>query len=261
MAPDPAPEAEAPAGGRGRLAGRVALVTGAARGIGRAIAAAYAAEGAVLALADLDADGAAAAARALGDGAVALPVDLAVPAQASAVVERAVAALGRIDVLVNNAGILRLGRVGDIAVEEWDLVFAVNARAVFLTTQAAAPHMARQGGGRVVNVASMAGKTGAAGQSHYAASKAAVIDFTRSAAAELGPSGVTVNCICPGFVLTEMGAATRTPELVAEWTARSPLGRLGEPADVAKMAVFLASDDASYCTGQAFNVTGGMVMH
>ncbi len=110
-------------------------------------------------------------------------------------------------------------------------------------------------------MASMGGKVGGPNQAHYAASKAAVISLTQVAAKELGPYGITVNCICPGYVLTEMGAATRTEAMVREWSSKSPLGRLAEPSDVANMAVFLASDEASYCTGQAMNVTGGMVMH
>ena len=116
-------------------------------------------------------------------------------------------------------------------------------------------------GGRIVNLASMGAKRAAAEQAHYAASKAAVVSLTQAAAIELGQHGITVNAICPGYVLTEMGAATRTPEMVAAWSATSPLGRCAEPADVAAMALFLASDDAAYCTGQAFNVTGGMMMH
>ena len=126
---------------------------------------------------------------------------------------------------------------------------------------AAAPHLTKAPAGRIVNLASMGGKLGEPGQAHYAASKAAVIALTRVAAMELGPSGITVNCICPGYVATDMGAGERTAEQVAHWAALSPLGRLGTPDDVARMAVFLASDDAAYCTGQAFNVTGGMVMH
>ena len=137
----------------------------------------------------------------------------------------------------------------------------VNARAVLVTTQVAARAMIAAGrGGRIVNMASMGAKQAGSHQAHYAASKAAVIALTQAAATELGPHGITVNAICPGYVLTEMGAATRTPEMVAEWSASSPLGRCAEPADVARMALFLASDDAAYCTGQAFDVNGGMLM-
>jgi 3-oxoacyl-[acyl-carrier protein] reductase len=115
--------------------------------------------------------------------------------------------------------------------------------------------------GCIVNMASMGGKVGSPNQAHYAASKAAVISLTRVSAMELGPHGIRVNCICPGYVLTEMGASTRTPEMVAAWSSKSPLGRCAEADEVAAMAVFLASDDARYSTGEAMNVAGGMVMH
>jgi 3-oxoacyl-[acyl-carrier protein] reductase len=133
---------------------------------------------------------------------------------------------------------------------------------MLVTTQVAARSMIDAGrGGRIVNMASMGAKRAGARQAAYAASKAAVVSLTQAAAIELGPHAITVNAICPGYVLTEMGAATRTPEMVDSWSATSPLGRCAEPDDVAKMALFLASADAAYCTGQAFNVTGGMVMH
>jgi NAD(P)-dependent dehydrogenase (short-subunit alcohol dehydrogenase family) len=148
-----------------------------------------------------------------------------------------------------------------ITTDDWDRTFAVNVRSMLCTIQAAVPYLQDAGGGKIVNMASMGGKVGAPGQAHYASSKAAVIELTRVAAMELGPLGITVNCICPGYVLTEMGAATRTPEMVAAWTAKSPLGRLASTDDVAAMALFLASADGDYCTGQAMNVTGGMVMH
>ncbi len=133
---------------------------------------------------------------------------------------------------------------------------------MLLTTQVVARSMITQGGGgAIVNMASMGGKVGSPNQAHYAASKAAVIGLTRVSAMELGVHGIRANCICPGYVLTEMGAATRTPEMVAKWSSMSPLGRCAEPGEVADMAVFLASDEAKYCTGQAMNVSGGMVMH
>jgi NAD(P)-dependent dehydrogenase (short-subunit alcohol dehydrogenase family) len=149
----------------------------------------------------------------------------------------------------------------EIDVTDWDFTFAVNVRAMLITTQVAARSMMKAGRGTIINMASMGGKTGSPNQAHYAASKAAVISLTQVAAKELGPHGITVNCICPGYVLTEMGQSTRTDEMVREWSALSPLGRLAEPCDVANMAVFLASDEAAYCTGQAMNVTGGTVMH
>jgi 3-oxoacyl-[acyl-carrier protein] reductase len=241
-----------------RLAGRRCIVTGAARGIGAAIARTYAWHGARVGVLDVTPDVEAVAADLGGPAAVA---DVADPAAARDAVQHLVEALGGVDVLVNNAGILRITPLLDITVEEWDHVMAVNARSMLVTTQAvAAPMIAAGHGGRIVNMASMGAKRAAANQAHYAASKAAVVSLTQAAAIELGPHGITVNAICPGYVLTEMGAATRTPEMVAAWSATSPLGRCAEPADVAGMALFLASDDAAYCTGQAFNVTGGMMM-
>ena len=235
-----------------RLAGRVALVTGGARGIGRAIAEAFAAEGAHVAVLDvLDP----------GDDAWSVRADLRHPDQVKRAVEATAGRHGRLDIVVNNAGVFRSTPLLDISLDEWGLLFDVNVRSLLLTTQAAAPYLAKAPAPRIVSIASMGGKLGEPGQAHYAATKAAVIALTRVAAMELGPQGITVNCICPGYVATDMGAADRTPEQVTQWESLSPLGRLGTPDDVARMAVFLASDDAAYCTGQAFNVTGGMVMH
>ncbi|BDZ63810.1 SDR family NAD(P)-dependent oxidoreductase [Agromyces mangrovi Wang et al. 2018] len=242
-----------------RLEGRRAIVTGAARGIGRAIAERFAAEGASVAVLDLDADAAEATAAEIG--ARAFGVDLADHDAARAAVHEASAALGGLDVLVNNAGILRLGPLLEITPDEWDLVQRVNARSMLSTTQAAAAVMVPAGAGRIVNLASMAAKSGGANEAAYAASKAAVVALTRATALELGPHGITANALCPGYILTDMGAATRTDDDVARWSARSPLGRLGDPADVAGAALFLASDDGAYLTGQAINVTGGMIMH
>jgi 3-oxoacyl-[acyl-carrier protein] reductase len=195
-------------------------------------------------------------------GGVFIPVDLSDPADATGATTSAVELLGGIDVLVNSAGILRHSSLLDITVEDWDLVFAVNTRAMLITMQIAARAMIAAGdGGKIINLASMAAKQGGAGEGHYAASKTAVVALTRVAALEWGCHGITANAICPGFVLTEMGAATRTDEDVERWSSLSPLGRLGETEDVAGLASFLASSDADYLTGQAMNVTGGMVMH
>jgi NAD(P)-dependent dehydrogenase (short-subunit alcohol dehydrogenase family) len=235
--------------GQRRLAGRRCIVTGSARGIGEEIASAFHREGAAVALLDVD-------------PAVKDVADRIGAAGTVAAVETLIAGLGGIDVLVNNAGILRLTPLLDISVDEWDEVQRINTRSMLVTTQVAARAMIAAGGpGKIINMASMAVKRPAANHAHYAASKAAVVALTQSAAVELGPFGITANAICPGFVLTDMGAATRTSEMVAEWEAMSPLGRLAERSDVAAMAVFLASDDGDYCTGQAMNVAGGMVMH
>lgn len=245
---------------RGRLTGRRAVVTGAGRGIGAEIARTYAREGASVVVLDVVADRAAAVAEEIGGTCVV--GDLGDPADAVRVATEAIDRLGGIDVLVNNAGILRFAPFLDITVDEWDQMFDVNVRSMLLTSQVAAKAMIAAGhGGTIVNMASMGGKVGSPLQAHYAASKAAVISLTRVSAMELGPHGITVNCICPGYVLTEMGADTRTPEKIALWSSKSPLDRLAEPSDVANMALFLASPDATYCTGQAMNVTGGMVMH
>jgi len=243
----------------GRLAGRRAVITGAARGIGAEIAASFRREGAELALIDIEVERLAVTCEAV-DGRP-YGVDLADIDATRDVMGRAITDLGGIDILVNNAGVLKMAPLLEIDPADWDSTFAVNVRAMLLTIQAAATTMIANKRGAIINMASMGGKLGAPNQAHYAASKAAVISLTQVAAKELGQYGITVNCICPGYVLTEMGAATRTDEMVREWSSKSPLGRLAEPSDVANMAVFLASDEASYCTGQAMNVTGGMVMH
>ena len=198
----------------GRLEGKRAVVTGAARGIGAAIARRFIAEGAQVAIIDLPSDLLPAVADAMG--AAAIVGDLADPGAAARAVDAAIDGLGGVDILVNNAGILRFSPLLDITVEEWDLTFAINVRAMLLTTQVSARAMIAAGhGGTIVNMASMGGKVGSPNQAHYAASKAAVISLTRVSAMELGEHGITVNCICPGYVLTEMGADTRTPEKVA----------------------------------------------
>ena len=220
-------ERDAPAAGR--LAARRVLITGAARGIGAAIAETFAAEGAQLALLDREGDQCRATAARLG--ALALDVDLADPANAREVTQNAIDSLGGIDVLVNNAGILHMAPLLDITVDDWDRTFDINVRAMLLTTQVAARSMiSAANGGSIINMASMGGKLGSPNQAHYAASKAAVISLTRVSAIELGEHGIRVNCICPGYVLTEMGAATRTAEMVAKWSALSPLGRCAEPS-------------------------------
>ncbi len=242
-----------------RLSGQRAVITGAARGIGAEIARTYAREGATVLILDLDVELAQQVARSIGGHAA--QVDLADATATAASLATAIAMLGGIDILVNNAGILTMAPLLNITVENWDTTFAVNTRAMFVTTQVAGRAMVAQGGGTIVNMASMGGKIGTANQAHYAASKAAVIALTRVAAIELGPHNIRVNCICPGYVLTDMGTATRTPEMVEAWAAKSPLARLATTTDVANMALFLASAESSYCTGQAMNVSGGMVMH
>lgn len=243
-----------------RLEGRRAIITGGARGIGGSIAAALAAEGARVCILDRLVTPGTEHAAALGGHFLA--VDLADVEATRAATQRAIEALGGVDILVNSAGVFRLEALLEISVESWDSMQAVNTRAALVTMQCAAAAMIAGGeGGRIVNIASMAAKSSGAMEGHYAASKAALLALTRSAALEWGEYGITANAICPGYILTEMGAATRTDEDVARWSARSPLGRLGEPEDVAAVALFLASAEACYLTGQAINVTGGMITH
>ncbi len=236
------------------------VLTGGARGIGAAIACRLHSEGARLALLDRLAEPGLATARRLDSFFV--RTDLADPAAAGWAMESAISSLGGVDALVNCAGILQRGSLLSATVADWEQVFAVNARSVLLTMQPAARSMIEAGtGGRIVNIASMAAKAGGADEGVYAASKAAVVALTRAGALEWGCHGITVNALCPGYVLTEMGADTRTEADVQRWSARSPLGRLGTPDDIAAAVSYLVSADGAYLTGQAINITGGMVMH
>jgi 3-oxoacyl-[acyl-carrier protein] reductase len=235
------------------------IVTGGGRGIGLGIVRRFVAEGARVAVLDIDEPGATRSLAPLGEVVTVVPVDLAEAAAVAPAIETAIRVMGGLDVLVNNAGVFLTAALDELTLADWDRVMAVNARAVLLATQAALPALRRSAAGRVVNIASMAARRGAVGEAAYAASKAAVIGLTRVAAVELGPQGITVNAICPGYVLTDMGAATRRPEDVARWTAQSPLGRLARVEDVAGLVSFLASADGAYLTGQALDCSGGMV--
>lgn len=244
----------------GRLAGLRIVVTGGARGIGGEIASRVASEGARVAILDrLAAEG---SAHAAALGGTFHEVDLIDPDDTAAATTAAIDALGGVDVLVNSAGIFKLIPLLEITVQDWNTMFSINTRAMMTTMQVAARRMiADSTGGKFINLASMAAKKGGAMEAHYAASKAAVVALTRAAALEWGVHGITANSLCPGYILTEMGAATRTDADIATWSTYSPLGRLGQASDVAGVAAFLASSDADYMTGQAINVTGGMVMH
>jgi len=243
-----------------RLSGSRVVVTGGARGIGGAIAARLAVEGADICILDRLVPEGTAHAAAIGGRFI--EVDLLKPDDITRAMDEALTSLGGVDVLVNSAGIFKLIPLLDITVEDLNTMFSINTRAMLTTMQSAARSMIDAGtGGSIINLASMAAKKGGAMEGHYAASKAAVVALTRAAALEWGEHGIRANSICPGYILTEMGAATRTDEQIAEWTSYSPLGRLGVPDDVASLALFLASAEASYLTGQALNVTGGMVMH
>lgn len=243
-----------------RLSGRRIVVIGGARGIGGEIATRFAGEGARVSVLDRLADRGSQLATSIG--ADFHEVDLIDPDSAQSVTEQAIESLGGVDVLVNSAGILRHAPLLEATVADWNEIFSVNTRAMLTTMQAAARAMIAGGaGGKIINIASMAAKKGGANEGVYAASKAAVVALTRVAALEWGEYGITANSLCPGYILTDMGAATRTEEDVKTWSGYSPLGRLGTAEDVAGVALFLASSDSDYLTGQAINVTGGMVMH
>jgi 3-oxoacyl-[acyl-carrier protein] reductase len=242
-----------------RLAGRVALVTGAARGIGRATAAVLAAEGATVALADRDEAGAVDAARALGGAAFGLGVDVADAGSVRAAVALVLERAGRIDVLVNNAGITRDATLLKTSEEDWDAVVDVNLKGTFLVGRAVAADMVAKGTGVILNAASVVGVNGNFGQSNYVASKAGVIGLTKVWARELGRKGVRVNCVAPGFIDTDM-TAHMPSEALAGMRAATPLGRLGRPEEVARAYAFLASDDAAFIHGQVLGVDGGLVL-
>jgi NAD(P)-dependent dehydrogenase (short-subunit alcohol dehydrogenase family) len=253
---------------------QVAIVTGGGRGIGRATVLELARLGADVVVVDLDRAGAertAAEVVKLGRRALALPVDVTKLADLRTMVERARAEYGRIDVLVNNAGIYRAAAPLDVTEEHWDAVLSINARAVFFASQAVLPVMIAQRRGAIVSVSSMAGKIGSRTNLPYNASKAAVISITKSLALAHAADGIRVNCVCPGFVETDMwdkvsreqGAllGLSADEFTRQRAAQVPLGRMERPEDVAAVIGFLASPRAGYMTGQALSVDGGLVMH
>ncbi|MBE0607070.1 MAG: 3-oxoacyl-[acyl-carrier-protein] reductase [Deltaproteobacteria bacterium] len=244
-----------------RLSGKVALVTGSARGIGRSIAELFSAEGATVVVNDVGSDtGAretlAALVAAGGTGSVEM-FDVSDTAQVDAGVKNILQAHGRIDVLVNNAGITRDNLLLRMSEEEFDAVIRVNLKGTFLLTKMVTRHMIKQRSGKVVNISSVVGMMGNAGQSNYAAAKAGIIGFTKATARELASRNVTVNAIAPGFIQTAMTEAL--PEAVQKaFLAQIPLGRFAEPREVAELALFLASDASSYITGQVVGINGGM---
>jgi 3-oxoacyl-[acyl-carrier protein] reductase len=242
------------------LSGRVALVTGGSRGIGRAIVDGFSRCGckvAVISTSEAGAEAAAAAARESGAEAAGWAADVRDPARATAVVEQVLAKWGKIDVLVNNAGITRDGLLMRMADEDIESVIDVVLKGALYWCRAVARPMTKARSGCIVNVSSIVGITGNAGQSNYAAAKAGIFGLTRSLAAEFGGRGVRVNAIAPGYIQTDMTAGL--PEAVKEASlSRIPLGRLGEPSDIARAVLFLVSDEAAYVTGTTLVVDGGM---
>ena len=256
------------------LEGRVAIVTGAGRGIGRATALELARMGADIVVAEIDQGGAdktAAEVKGLGRKASAMRIDVTSRADLAAMSERTRAEFGRIDILVNNAGIYRAAATLDVTEEHWDAIMDINAKAVFFATQAVLPVMIAQKRGVIVSLASMAAKVGSRTNLPYNASKAAVASMTKSLALAHAAEGIRVNCVCPGFVETDMWTKVSseqsailgiTPdEFNRQRRASVPLGRMERPEDVATVIGFLCSDKSGYMTGQAINVTGGLVMH
>lgn len=256
------------------LAGQAAIVTGGGRGIGRATALELARLGADIAIAELDtatAERTAKDVQQLGRRALVVPTDVTKRADLAAMTERTRAEFGRIDVLINNAGIYRAAATLEITEEHWDAIFDINAKAVFFATQAVLPVMIAQKRGAVVSLASMAGKIGSKTNLPYNASKAAVVSMTKSLALAHAADGIRVNCVCPGFVETDMWTKVAREQgallgltaeaFTAQRKAAVPLGRMETAEDVAQVVAFLASPRAGYMTGQALSVDGGLVMH
>ena len=248
----------------GFLEGKVAIVTGASRGIGRAIAVALASEGAKVVVNYASSASAAEAVVAEinsldnGSEAIAVPADVSKEAEVDSLIKSAIDKWGRVDVLVNNAGITRDTLLLRMKLEDWQSVIDLNLTGVFLTSRAIAKIMLKQKSGRIINIASVSGLMGNAGQGNYSAAKAGVVGFTKTVAKELASRGITVNAVAPGFIATDMTADLKNTEEILKYI---PLGRYGQPEEIAGMVRFLAADPAAaYITGQVFNVDGGMVM-
>jgi 3-oxoacyl-[acyl-carrier protein] reductase len=244
------------------LSGKVAVITGASRGIGRAVALTLGAEGALLALCSRSAEGGnetALLVRAQGGEAHSFQVDVADAKAVSAFAEEVLRRFGRIDILVNNAGVTADNLLVRLKESDWDAVMDTNLKGTFNCTKAVARSMIRQHGGKIINIASIVGMVGNAGQSNYCASKAGIIGFTKAVARELASRNITVNCVAPGCINTAMTSAL--PQKAREEMLKLiPLGRLGEPDDVAQVVKFLASPAADYITGEVIRTDGGMAM-
>jgi NAD(P)-dependent dehydrogenase (short-subunit alcohol dehydrogenase family) len=247
------------------LSGKVALITGGASGIGRATALLFAREGAAVALADLNADGGQRVVDQIsksGGRAFFEPADVTRSADCQRLIERAIREFGRIDILFNNAGIIRRATVLDLSEDDWDRVMAVNVKSIYLLSREVIPHMQKAGGGTIINTASGWGLTGGAKAAVYCASKGAVVLLTKAMAVDHGPQKIRVNCICPGDTDTGMlreeaqQLGEENSRFLAE-SAKRPLGRVGTPEEIAQAALYLASDASSFVTGTALVVDGG----
>jgi 3-oxoacyl-[acyl-carrier protein] reductase len=241
--------------------GRVAIVTGAARGLGRAAAQRLYARGASVAVNVRDIDRAEEVAHALGDRAIAVPGDVAAAGKPDEIVRKTLERFGRIDILVNNAAMAETTRFADLTADEWREAIEVNLTAPFLLTKAVLPAMQAQNYGRVINISSSAGRmVSTLGGAHYTASKTGLLGLTRAAAKELGKFGITVNAVCPGMIDTELTRESASPELLERLAAAYPVPRLGTSLEVADLICFAASEAAGYITGAAFDINGGDLM-
>ena len=251
-----------------KLSGKTALVTGAGRGIGRAIALALAREGCQVGIADILPGSAAAAAadvEALGVKGLALPVDLTSRAEVESMVGEALAQFGQIDILVNNAGWDRMGLFLDTDEDTWDRIIAVNLKAMLYVCKAVLPHMVARGAGKVINVASDAGRVGSSGEAVYSATKGAVIAFSKALAREMARHRITVNVVCPGLTETPLLQSLRDQspkmeKILEAVTRATPLGRVATPEEIAEAVAFFASPGADFVTGQTLSVSGGLTM-
>jgi len=257
-----------------RLENKVAVVTGAGRGIGKAIALSFAKEGANVVIADIniqEAEQVSKEIEKLGRGSLAVKTDVTIKKEVDDLIKKTIEKFSFLDIMVSNAGVSSMEYVIDMPEEKWDFNMDINLKGTFLVTQAAAKQMIKQQKGKIICTASMAGKGGVATQAHYNASKHGVVAYVKSLAQELAPLGINVNSICPGSIKTSMqdrevqwsaqirGAGATAEDIREEMANFTPLGRIGLPEDIAKVVVFLASDDAAFMTGQAINITGGQI--